>query len=296
VNYSEIKKVLIKILFLNWLVAFAKIFSGLFSGALSILADGVHSFFDGASNIIGLVGIKIAKQPKDKDHPYGHQKYEALASLAILFLLIITAYEFGQKAIQRFLHPVTPQITILVFGVLTGSFIIDYFVARYEFRKGQELKSIILKADSFHTKSHIFTTGSVILGAIAIKAGFQIFDPILTIFVIFFIAKMTFEVFKESSKVLCDMSFIDPEKIEKIALGVEGVEKSHKIRTRGSGDRIFLDMHISLHPEFSLDKAHQISHRVKEKIQKEIPGIKDVVIHVEPADKNKTCICEDEKA
>ena len=295
-NYSEIKKVLIKILFLNWLVAFAKIFIGLSSGALSILADGAHSFFDGVSNIIGLVGIKISEQPRDKDHLYGHQKYEALASLAILFLLIITAYNFGQEAIQRFLYPITPQITILVFGVLTGSFIIDYFVARYEFRRGKELKSIILKADSFHTKSHIFTTGGVILGAIAIKAGFQIFDPILTIFVIFFIAKMAFEVFKESSKVLCDVSFIDSEKIKKIALGIKEVQSCHKIRTRGSESHIFLDMHIGLHPEFSLDKAHLISHQVKEKIQKEVPEIKDVVIHVEPADKNKTCICEDEKA
>ncbi|PIR01858.1 MAG: cation transporter [Candidatus Nealsonbacteria bacterium CG_4_9_14_0_2_um_filter_37_38] len=291
-NYSEIKKVLIKILFLNWLVAFAKIFIGLFSGALSILADGIHSFFDGASNIIGLIGVKISARPKDENHPYGHQKYEALASLGILFLLIIIVYEICKEIIQRFLNPTIPQITILVFGVLIGSLIIDYFVARYEYSRAKTLKSIILKADSFHTKSHIFTTGGVILGAIAIRAGFPMADPLLAIFVVGFIIKMATEVFRESSKILCDVAFIAPEKIKKIASEIDGIESTHQIRTRGLEGHIFLDMHIVISPEFPLEKAHQISHQVKERLQKEIPEIKDITIHIEPEDKSKICACD----
>jgi len=290
-DYPKTKRVLIKILFLNWLVAFAKIYIGLFSGAVSILADGIHSFFDGASNIIGIIGIKIAERPKDKSHPYGHQKYEALAALGILFLLVITVYELGKEIIQRFLEPVRPQITVLVFGVLFATLIIDYLVARYEYSQGKKLKSVILKADSFHTRSHVFTTGGVILGAIAIKLGFPIFDPILAIFVVGFILKMVMEIFRESSRVLCDTALVDSEKIKKIALGVEGVVSSHEIRTRGSEECIFLDMHLTLSPAISLDKAHLISHQVKEKIQKEIPEIKDITIHVEPESKIKTCLC-----
>lgn len=290
-EYQKIRKVLIKILLLNWLVAFAKIFLGLFSGTISILADGIHSFFDGVSNITGLIGIKIAEKPKDKDHPYGHQKYEALASLGIAFLLIITCYELVKQVIQRFLNPVFPQITLLVFGVLILCLIIDYLVARYEFKKGKELKSVILKADSFHTKSHIFTGGGVILGVIAIKMGYPIFDPILAIFVIFFIGKMIIEVFKESSKVLSDGSFVEPGLVEKIASRVEGVESSHRVRSRGGENSIFLDMHLVLDPHLSLEKAHSISHQVKEKIQEKIPGIKDITIHIEPEQKNKRCIC-----
>ncbi len=295
-DYSKIRIVLIKILFLNWLVAFVKIFIGLFSGAVSILTDGIHSFFDGTSNIIGIIGIKIAQQPKDKGHPYGHQKYEAIASLGILFLLIITVYELGKAIFQRFLHPVIPQITILVFGVLVGALIIDYLVARYEFKKSKELKSIILKADSFHTRSHIFTTGGVILGAIAIKLGFPIFDPILAIFVAGFILKMAMEVFGESSRVLCDTALVDSEKILKIASEVKGVASSHNIRTRGSEECIFLDMHLVLDPLLSLDKAYRISRQVKEKVQKEIPGIKDITIHIEPKDETVMCICNRDDA
>ncbi len=281
-NYLKTKQILIKILFFNWLVAFIKIFTGLFSGALSILTDGIHSFFDGASNIVGIIGIEIARQPKDKEHPYGHQKYEVMAAQGILFLLIITIYEFGKTIFQRILHPAVPHITPLVFVVLISALIIDYLVARYEFKKSKELKSLVLKADSFHTKSHIFTTGGVILGAIAIKAGFPIFDPILAVFVIFFIGKMAFEIFRVSSRVLCDTSLINPEKIEKLALKIKGVKACHKIRTRGMENYIFLDMHLILDPFLTLDKAHQISHQVKEKIQEEIPEIKDVTIHIEP--------------
>ena len=291
-DYPKIKQVLLRILVLNWLVAFAKIFIGLSSGAVSILADGIHSFFDGASNIIGVVGIKFAERPRDKGHPYGHQKYEALASLGILFLLIITVYELGKETIQRFFHPFAPDITYLVFGVLIGSLVIDYLVAKYEYHQALKLKSVILKADSFHTKSHIFTTGGVILGMAAVKAGFPVFDPILAVFVMVVIGKMAKEVFEESSKVLCDTAFVEPERIKKIAAGVDGVEASHKIRTRGTEDHIFLDMHLSLDPEISLDKAHLISHLVKERIQKEVPEVKDVTIHIEPGKEDKDCVCE----
>lgn len=291
-NYSKIKQVLIKILFLNWLIAFAKIFVGLFFGLVCILADGIHSFFDGASNIVGIVGIKIAEKPRDKSHPYGYQKYEALAALGILFLLIITVYELAKETIHRFLHPTFPQITILVFGVLIGSLIIDYLVARFEYSQGQKLKSVILKADSFHTRSHIFTTGGLLLGAIAIKAGFPIFDPILATIIIFFIIKMAFEVFRESSRVLSDASFVSQKEIKKTALGIKGVQACHKIRTRGLANHVFLDMHLTLSPDLPLDQAHLISHQVKQKIQREIPVIKDITIHIEPKDKNKSCICD----
>lgn len=277
---------------MNWLVAFAKIFIGLWAGSLSILADGIHSLFDGISNIVGVVGIKLAEQPKDEGHPYGHQKYEAFASLGILFLLMITIYELGGSIIQRFLNPISPQINFLVFVVLGVGLVIDYFIAKYEYSQGKKLKSVILRADSHHTKSHIFTTGAVIAGALAVRAGFPIVDPIIAIMVIFFIVKMAIGIFKEGSVVLCDASFVDVGKIKDIISKVEGVEGGHNIRSRGSDDHIFLDMHLVLAPEMPLREAHTISHRVKEKIQKEMPSVKDIIIHIEPKNNAGNCVCE----
>jgi len=273
-------------------VALAKILLGFFSGSLSITADGFHSLFDGFSNILGLIGIKIAEKPVDKNHPYGHRKYESLAAMGILFFLFIVAYEFIRDIIERFLEPLSPEISFIFFGVLAGCLLIDWLVAKYEYKKGRELKSQILIADSLHTKSHIFITSSVILGAVFIRLGFPILDPIIASFVVLLLFKFGYHIFKETSIVLSDGTFIDTKRIENVAGTVKGVESSHQIRSRGSESHIFLDMHICLEPDISLEKAHQISHQVREKIQKEIPEIKDVVIHIEPENKGKECVCK----
>src|SRR3989344_2006364 len=101
-DYPKVKKVLIITLALNWLVASAKIFTGFMTGAISVLADGFHSLFDGASNVLGLIGVKIAERPKDQSHPYGHGKFESVASLGIAFMVIIAGYEFAKNTVQRF--------------------------------------------------------------------------------------------------------------------------------------------------------------------------------------------------
>lgn len=291
-NFGEIKKVLIIILILNWLVAFSKIFLGFFTGALSILADGLHSLFDGVTNIAGLFGIRIAKKPADESHPYGYLKYEPIAATVIYGFLVFTALELCREAYNRFKNPQQPEIAWFVIGVLAACIIIDYLVARYEYRKGRELKSTILVADSQHTKSHYITTGAVILGVILIKLGLPpIVDPIITIFVVGFIGHLIYDIFKETSAVLSDKAVIETGKIEKIVNAVKGVKSCHKIRSRGHETHVFVDIHIILDPNLTLEKTHQICGLVKERIQAEIPKVKDVIIYPEPKD-GEECACK----
>lgn len=279
---SKIKQVLITTLLLNWLVAIAKILIGFSTGALSILTDGFHSLFDGMSNVLGLAGVKMSERPRDASHPYGHRKFEALAALGIAIVILITGYEFLKSAIERFIHPFSPDITTLSFVVMGGVLIIDFFVYRYENFWGKKLKSTVLIADSLHTKSHLFITPAVLLGMVVIKAGLPIFDPIIASFVILALAKLAWEIFKDTSIILCDRALIDVKKIKRITENIGGIGSSHKIRTRGDAHHVFLDMHIALNPELSLKEAHDISHKLKQKIMKEIPQIKDIVIHIEP--------------
>lgn len=281
-DFPRIKHILLKILLLNWLVAFAKIYVGLWSGSLSILADGLHSFFDGSSNIIGWFGVKLAERPKDFDHPYGHRKYEAFASLGILFLLALTIYEFGKSIVEKFFRPAAPEINLIIIAVLFGALGIDWLVAKYEYGEGRKLKSTILIADSLHTRSHIFTTSAVIIGAIGTKLGFPILDPLVAIFVLAMLGKLAYSIFNETSPILCDQAFIDTGKIQNIVKNFPEIRVAHQIRTRGDSSHIFLDMHISFDPNMALEKAHGISHDLKNKIQQEIPEIQDVVIHIEP--------------
>ena len=215
-EFQKVKKVLIITLLLNWLGAIAKILIGFSTGAISILTDGFHSLFDGTSNVLGLIGVKISEKPVDDSHPYGHRKFESVAALGIAFLVLIIGYEFLKNAIQRFLHPVTPEINTLSFFVMAGALIIDTFTFFYENRQGKKLKSTILIADSLHTKTHLFTTPAVIAGIAAVKFGFPIFDPIVATMMVAMLAKLAWEIVEHTTLVLCDSASIDEEKIRKI--------------------------------------------------------------------------------
>ena len=287
-DFKEIKRVLLIILVLNWLVASAKIFIGISTGTiiLSILTDGLHSLFDGVTNLIGFFGIKLAERPADKGHPYGHRKYETITSMMILFFLAITAYEVGKNAFQKLFHPSAINIEWFVFGVLAACIFIDWLVARYEYKKGVGLKSIILKADSSHTKSHYITTGAVLLAAVLIKLGLPaIVDPIFAIFVVGFIIKLGFEIFKETTAVLADKALASGEKIKEIAEKIQEVESCHGIRSRGDESYVFVDFHLVLKPDTPLAEAHEICEKMKEIIRSEMPDVKDIIIQLEPNDK-----------
>ena len=281
-DYPKVKKVLIITLALNWLVASAKIFTGFMTGAISVLADGFHSLFDGASNVLGLIGVKIAERPKDQSHPYGHGKFESVASLGIAFMVIIAGYEFAKNTVQRFFAPVLPEVTAMSFAIVMFALAADLFTYRYELSQGKKLGSQILIADALHTKSHLLTTPAVLLGMAVIKLGFPILDPIIAAFVVVMLGKLAWEIIGHTTTVLCDRAFVDEAKIRDIVRSVEGIASSHQIRTRGDEHHVFLDMHITMNPELPLQEAHNISHILKNKIMLELPQIKDAVIHIEP--------------
>jgi len=286
-RFGKVKNVLIVVLALNWAVALAKIEYGLFTHFTSMVADGFHSLADGASNIIGLVGITLACRPADKDHPYGHKKYETLFSLAIAGFLFFVCYELFVKAIEKFRHPISPEInaTSLIVMLLTTA--MNIFVMRYEYGQGKNLKSDILVSDSMHTKADIFTSLSVIVAMVFIKMSYPIMDSVVTVMIAFFIAYAAFSIAKQSSNVLCDAIILDDKKIEDIVLSVKGVRACHKIRTRGREDDIYVDLHVQVSPDMHVDKAHRISYEIEGTIKASIPEVTDVVVHIEPKERKK---------
>lgn len=285
-HYAKIRYVLILVLALNWLVAFIKIFYGMITRSSSISADGFHSLSDGASNIIGLIGINLASQPKDIDHPYGHRKYETLFSLAIGALLFFLAFNLIKEAVMRFFNPVIPHIDMMSFVIMIITLLVNILVMNYEYRKGKELKSDILVSDSIHTRADIFVTSSVIIALVVIKNGYPVLDPIATAMIALFITYSGFEIVRDSSRVLCDTVVIaDIKEIESIVLSVKGVNTCHKIRTRGRGDDINIDLHVQVSPNMHMENAHKISYAIEEALKKGIPGVTDVVVHMEPKEK-----------
>ena len=282
-HYQKIRKILIIVLILNWTVALAKIIYGLSSRCFSMTTDGFHSLSDGTSNIIGIIGIHLACQPVDKDHPYGHKKYETLFSLGIAAMLFIVSFNLLKQGWQRLQHPVSFQADLGSFTVMLITLAVNIYVMRYEYKKGIALKSDILVSDSLHTRADIFTSISVIVSLIVTKLGLPLIDPIVTILISLFIGYAAFEIAKQSSDVLCDTAvFMDDRKVKDIVLKIEGVRACHKIRSRGRVDDIYIDLHVQVNPRMHIDSAHQISYRIEEAIKSAIPGITDVVVHMEP--------------
>jgi cation diffusion facilitator family transporter len=274
-------------LLLNWGVAAAKVIYGMITHCASMTADGFHSFADGASNIIGLIGISIACRPVDADHPYGHRKYETFFSLCIAGLLAIVCFHLIEEGIKRFYSHITPRIDTASFVIMFTTLAINIIVMAYEYKRGKDLKSDILISDSMHTRADILTSLSVIITLMIIKLGYSILDPIVTIIIALFIARSALRIIRESSRVLCDTAaFIDIKRITDIVLKVEGVKTCHKIRTRGRPDDIYIDMHVQVSPGMHIDKAHKISYMIEDQIKKNIPEVSDVVVHMEPAEKN----------
>lgn len=286
-HYRRIRVILVLVLVLNWAVAFAKILYGFLSHCASMTADGFHSLSDGTSNIIGLIGIHFAGQPTDKDHPYGHKKYETFFSLGIAVLLFLVCFNLFKEGIKRIYHPITPQADLTSFVVMLMTTAVNFWVMNYEYKQGRRLKSDILVLDSMHTKTDILTSLSVVIALISIRLGLPIIDPIVTIVISLFIAYAGFEIAKQSSAVLCDTAAIlDDKKIADIVLGIKGVKTCHKIRTRGRPDDIYVDLHVQVNADMHIDTAHKLSYTIEDTIKKTIPEVTDVVVHMEPREKD----------
>lgn len=287
-SYANVRKVLVYTLFLNVVVAVAKLFYGNYTHSLSMRADGYHSFFDGTSNIVGLVGIWLAYHPPDKSHPYGHKKYETLASLVISVFLFLACYGVLRDAYLRFRLQTVPDVKILSFVVMLVTIGINLYVMMFENKKGKELKSDILIADSLHTKSDIFASASVLVSLAAVYLGVPIIDPIAAFVIALLIGRTGYEILSEATKVLSDYSRVSPSAIRKVALGVNGVNECHDIRSRGSATDVYVDLRLHVPSDLKIEDAHDLAHKVEERIKEEFSTVTEVVVHVEPEDKAGT--------
>lgn len=282
-NYpQEVKKTLVIVLALNWLVAILKLIVGYSIKSTSMVADGYHSFSDGTSNIIGLVGMRIASQPEDKDHPYGHKKYETFTALFIAFLLFLVCFYILHTSLERFSTRKIPEVNFFSFLVMGFTMAVNFIVMLYEYRKGRRIGSDILVSDSLHTRADILTSFSVIVAFIGVRLGYPIIDALVAIVIAIFIGLSAVDILRASSKVLCDTAVIDSRELETVVLGVDGVKKCHRIRTRGRRDDIHIDLHVLVDDKTPLIKAHDMSSQIEGVIKDRFDGVTDVIVHIEP--------------
>ncbi len=281
-RHQAVSRILVRVLVVNLAVAVAKLVLGYATGAVSIVSDGFHSLTDSASNVIGLVGLRAAHKPPDVDHPYGHRKYETLAAASIFLFLVIAVVEIGRTALKRFTDPTLPDVAPISFVVMIVTLLVNLWVVRYESDAAHRLNSELLLADSLHTRSDVLATIGVLVSLTAVALGMPLFDPICGVLIAVLIARAGYNIAKETSRILSDRVVIDEEEVRRVVMSVPEVLGSHHIRSRGSQDHVFLDLHVWLPAEMPLRRAHHLSHIVKDRLIEKYPQIVDAIIHIEP--------------
>jgi cation diffusion facilitator family transporter len=220
--------------------------------------------------------------PPDEDHPYGHRKYETLAAGAIFVFLVLAVFEIARTALARLSAPTPPTVTWLSFAVMIVTLVINLRVMRYEAGAGRRLKSELLLADSLHTRTDVFATLGVLVSLTAVWLGYPLLDPIGGIAIAVVIAYTGFEIGRDTSRILSDRVVIDEEAIRRVVMSVPEVLGCHQIRSRGTFDHVFLDLHVWFPADAPLRHAHEVSHVVKDRLLEKYPQIADAIIHIEP--------------
>jgi cation diffusion facilitator family transporter len=277
-----VRRVLWIVLFLNVVVAAAKLVTGLLTGAVAMIADGFHSSMDASSNVVGLVGIRLAAQPPDEDHPYGHQRFETLATLAIGGLLLVAAWEILQTMLDRILQGGRPEVTDVSFAVMIGTMITNLGVTFYERRRGNALKSGVLLADAAHTSSDFFVSLSVLISLAAIKLGFSWIDIVVALIIVAVIGRTGLSIIGQTSNTLADRQTLDPSAVAHLIEDVPGLEETVRVRSRGPADAVHMDIDTRVKPALTTDHTYAIAKTIKERVRAAYPQVEEVQVHFAP--------------
>ena len=284
-RYEEADKVTIQSILWNIFLTIIKIFAGIFGKSSAMISDGLHSASDIISSVGVLIGNKIAKTPNDKEHNYGHEKAETLVSFLLSILLIIVSLKIGWGALQSLFNLDSVQVpTALPLIVSIISIGIKEYQYRITIRIANRINSPSLKADAWHHRSDALSSIAAFIGIGGAMLGFKALDPIASIVVALFVAKVGFDILKDSTNELMDYSIDDEqeEQIRKIAEKIDGVINLGELRTRKHGAMAYVDLTICVNKDLTVLEGHEIAHKIEKYIINEMKFVKGITVHVEP--------------
>jgi len=270
----------------NTLLAVGKMAAGFLGQSHALVADGVESLADIFSSIIVWRGMVIAAEPADEDHPYGHGKAEPLAAALVATMLLLAALWIAVQSAQEIFHPHgTPApwtllVLLLVIGVKETLF-------RRVFREGVSVESSAIQGDAWHHRSDAITSLFAGLGiAVALVGGpgYEAADDVAALLASFVIAWNGWRLLRPAFGELMDTApeLALNEEIRGLAAAVPEVRGVEKCLTRKMGWHIYVDMHVEVDPQMTVERAHRVAHEVKDRIREKLPRVRDVLIHIEP--------------
>ena len=284
-RYEEANKVTIQSILWNIVLTFIKIISGIIGKSNAMIADGLHSASDIISSIGILIGNKIAKTPNDENHNYGHEKAETLVSFLLYILLIFVSLKIGFDALKALFNLESVKIpTILPLVISIISIGIKEYQYRITIKIAKKINSPSLKADAWHHRSDALSSVAAFVGIGGAMIGFKALDPIASIIVAVFVAKVGFDILINSANELMDYS-IDTEQekqIIDIVKQTKGVMNLGEIRTRKHGATAYVDLVICVNKDLTVYEGHEIATNLEKRIINEMKFVKGITVHVEP--------------
>lgn len=263
----------------NVLVLVIKAVIGFSTGSMAILADAVHSLTDATNNIIAWFVIHFSSLPADREHPYGHRKFETLAVFILASILVVLAFEIVLNAIRKEDAEVASsgiELSIMLFVL-----VVNIILTTWQHAWAKRLDSDILRADASHTFADVLITGVVILGWQLSAMGYVWLDKICAIGVAILIVYLAFKLFKRAVPVLVDQYAVDPKDLSRIIKNVHGVKDVYRVRSRWVGKTCAIDLVIAVDPALSTRESHNIANKIESIIESQF-DTSDISIHVEP--------------
>lgn len=263
----------------NLLVLILKTIVGLSTGSMAILADAAHSLTDITNNIVAWIVMHFSSMPADREHPYGHRKFETMAVFILASILMVLAFEIALNAVRKEQVEVVSNNVELM--LMLSVLVINILITNWQHGWAKRLDSDILRADATHTFADVLTTIVVIAGWQLSAMGYVWVDRLCAIGVAGVIVYLAFGLFKRTMPVLLDEYAIDPEEISKLVNNVAGVKSVYRIRSRWIGNTSAVDLIISVDPSLTTEQSHNITDEIESLIEKYF-AVTDISIHVEP--------------
>lgn len=270
-----------------------KLAIGLLTGSVSVISEAIHSGIDLVAAAIALFAVRTANRPADRDHPYGHGKIENLSGAIEALLIFFAAGWIIYEAVHKLIASTPVEMPGLGVAVMAVSALANYLVSAMLFRVGKETDSIALQADAWHLRTDVWTSVGVTLGLVVIVVSRWLvpsvslgwLDPVAAIVVALLIVKAAWELTRQSIRDVMDTSLPEDEQqwIAEHLRSVSGIRGFHALRTRKSGPQRFVDLHLQVNRDLSVEISHRLAHDIGDAIKARF-GSASVTIHVEPCD------------
>lgn len=262
-----------------------KLLVGWWSGSVSVISEGLHSGTDLLAALMAWFAVRQSGKPPDAGHPYGHGKFESLSGAVEAVLIWLACFLIAREAIRKLMHGVEVSQPVAAIAVMALSTVVNFVVSAHLFAIAKRTESLALEADGWHLRTDAYSSGAVLIGlGVLTITGWHFLDPLLALLVAILIAKAGYDLLTQASKHLLDAALPSPE--ESIVANIlqqhaPNFINAHRLRTRQAGKQRYIDLHLVVRDDMTVEEAHRLCDEIERDIRKALPDA-DVTIHVEP--------------